>query len=103
MSAIVNFIGARIDSSEFYNQKMYTIISTPAPDAFSHPSKYRVTSDKTIGNTGAVLDIDCTLRGMVRPKNYTDKATGQPKTYIETDVYFDVYAVRPHVPPAVQK
>lgn len=102
MSATVNFIGARIDSSEFYNQKMYTVVSTPAPDAFSHPSKYRVTSDKAIGNVGAVVDIDCTMRGMVRPKNYTDKQTGQPKTYVETDVYFDVYAVRPHQQPVTK-
>ena len=102
MSATVNFIGARIDSSEFYNQKMYNVVSTPAPDTFSHPSKYRVTSDKAIGNVGQVVDIDCTMRGMVRPKNYTDKQTGQPKTYVETDVYFDVHAVRPHQPSATK-
>jgi len=99
MTSKVSFIGARIDSSEFYKQKMYTVVSTPAPDAFSHPSKYRVTSEQSIGNVGAVVDIDCTIRGMVRPKNYTDKSNGQPKTYVETDVYFDVYAVRAHVQP----
>lgn len=102
MSANVNFIGARIDSSEFYKEKTYTTVSTPAPDQFSHPSKYRVTSEKPIGNVGAVVDIDCTMRGMVRPKNYKDKDTGQPKTYIETDVYFDVYAVRVHQVPVVK-
>jgi hypothetical protein len=98
MSATVNFIGARIDSAEVYNNKMYTVVSTPAPDQFSHPSKYRVTSDKAIGVTGALVDIDCTMRGMVRSKNYKDTNTGQQKTYIETDVYFDVYAVRLHAP-----
>lgn len=97
MSATVNLTGVRVESSEIYQNKNYTIVSVPAPDAYSHPSKFRVTSDRALGVIGSVLDLDCSIRGMVRPKKYVDKTTGQQKEYIETDVYFDVFAVRPHV------
>lgn len=100
MSATVSLIGVRIESTDFFQNKNYTVVSSPAPDAFSHPSKYRLTSDKPLGNNGTVMDIDCTMRGMVRLKNYIDKQTGQQKTYNECDVYFDVYAARQHVSPA---
>jgi len=102
MTAIVNLVGVRIESTDFFENKHYTTVSSPALDAFSHPSKYRVTSEKMLGNNGNVMDIDCTMRGMVRLKSYKDRETGQPKTYNESTVYFDVYASRPHVPPVTK-
>ena len=99
MSVTVKFTGVRLEKSEFYQQKHYTVLSAPAPDAFSFPSKYRVTSDRALGNPGMLLDVECTLRGVVRPKSFTDKQTGQIKNYDECDVYFDVINSAVHVPP----
>lgn len=97
MSVTVKFSGVRIEKSEFYQQKHYTVLAAPAPDAFSFPSKYRVTSEKPLGNQGTVLDVECTMRGVVRPKSFVDKQTGQQKSYDECDVYFDVTDSRLHV------
>ncbi|RYY72950.1 MAG: hypothetical protein EOO52_19990 [Gammaproteobacteria bacterium] len=97
MSVTVKFSGVRIEKSEFYQQKHYTVLAAPAPDAFSFPSKYRVTSDKPLGNQGTVLDVECTMRGVVRPKSFVDKQTGQQKSYDECDVYFDVQHSQLHV------
>lgn len=98
MSVTVNLIGVRVEKTEMYQGKHYTVVAAPAPDAFSHPSKYRVTSDRQIGAVGNVLDITCTMRGVVRPKSYVDRSTGQQKAYDECDVYFDVFGVNPHNP-----
>lgn len=103
MSVTVQLIGVRVEKTEFYQGKHYTVVAAPAPDAFSFPSKYRVTSDKQIGANGNVLDITCTMRGVVRPKNYVDKNTGQQKSYDECDVYFDVFGCVPHVPQEQKK
>lgn len=97
MSVNVNFVGVRIEKGEVYQGQQYTIVSAPAPDAFSHPSRYRVTSDRQLGQIGQLIDLDCMMKGVVRGKSYTDKQTGQQKNYDESTVYFDVYAVRPHV------
>ena len=97
MSVTVKFSGVRIEKSEFYQQKHYTVSAAPAPDAFSFPSKYRVTSEKPLGNQGTVLDVECTMRGVVRPKTFLDRNTGQQKTYDESDVYFDVQHSQLHV------
>lgn len=103
MSVTVNLVGVRIEKSEFFQNKQYTVVAAPAPDVFSFPSKYRVTSDKPIGNVGSVLDLQCTMKGVVRPKTYKDKETGQQKQYDECDVYFDVFGVQQHVTPTVTK
>lgn len=97
MSVTVKLSGVRIEKSEFYQQKHYTVLAAPAPDAFSFPSKYRVTSEKPLGNAGTVLDVECSMRGVVRPKSFVDKQTGQQKSYDECDVYFDVLSSQLHV------
>lgn len=102
MSVTVNLIGVRIEKTEFFQNKQYSVVAAPAPDAFSFPSKYRVTSDKPIGNVGALLDLQCTMKGVVKLKSYKDKETGQTKNYDECDVYFDVFGVNQHVPPVVK-
>jgi hypothetical protein len=103
MTATVNFKGIRIEKGEFFNGKQYTVVSSPAPDAFSHPSRYKLTSDQQLGQVGQLIDVDCTMKGLVREKSFTDRATGQQKKFDECDVYFDVYAYRPHVPKDAQK
>ncbi len=96
MTATVHFKGVRIEKSEFYNGKQFTVVSSPAPDAFSHPSRYRFSSDQPLGQIGQLVDVDCTMKGLVREKSFQDRQTGQMKKFDECDVYFDVFGIRPH-------
>jgi|GEM_PF-4983404 len=102
MSISVNFKGVRIEKTEFFQGKQYTVVSSPAPDAFSHPSKYRLTSDQPLGQAGNLIDVDATARGIVVPKPFVDKNTGQQKSYDNASVFFDVFAFRPHQTPIVK-
>lgn len=93
----LKMIGVRIEKTEFYQQKHYTVVSAPSPDPFSFPNKYRVVSQTPFGNVGNVVDLDLNMRGIVRQKQYVDRSTGQQKVYDESDVYFDLVQARPHV------
>lgn len=99
MSITVNLKGVRIEKSEFWQGKQYTVVSAPAPDAFSHPSKFRLSSDQPLGQTNQLIDVDCTVRGVVTQKSYVDKNTGQQKMIDNAATYFDVFAVRPAMLP----
>lgn len=103
MSMNLKLNGVRIESSEFYSGKTYTIVSAPAPDAFSHPSRFKVQSQQAIGGTGQFVDLDVTVSGMVRVKNYQDKQTGQQKTFNESDVFFEVVGFKAAVQSAQVK
>lgn len=95
MSITVNLKGVRIEKTEFWQGRQYTVVSAPAPDAFSHPSKFRLSSDNPLGQIGSLIDVDCSLRGVVVQKAYLDKNTGQQKMIDNASTYFDVFAVRP--------
>jgi len=99
MSITVNLKGVRIEKTEFWQGKQYTVVSAPAPDAFSHPSKFRLSSDNPLGQIGSLIDVDCSLRGVVVQKAYLDKNTGQQKMIDNASTYFDVFAVRPAMIP----
>jgi len=89
MSITVNLKGVRIEKTEFWQGKQYTVVSAPAPDAFSHPSKFRLSSDNPLGQIGSLIDVDCSLRGVVVQKAYLDKNTGQQKMIDNASTYFD--------------
>lgn len=90
----VTIIG-RIDLVEFHNGKHYSIVTSPAADAYSHPSKFKVVSDSPFGQAGQTYQIQLILGGIVRPRNYKDAATGQPRTFQEADVYLNVVSAQP--------
>lgn len=92
----VQFISARIEKTEQYNGKQYTVVAVPAADQFSHPSKYRLQSLQQIGQIGTLVDVVANMQGIVRNKNYFDKQTGQQRHYDEASVLFDVVNVQPH-------
>lgn len=93
----LTFFGARIDSAEQHNGKFYTVITMPAPDAFSHPSKFKLTSAGQIGPVNSVVDVQVVISGMVRQRNYFDKQTGHQKSFQEPDVFLNVVSATPHV------
>lgn len=79
----------RIDFSEFHNGRYSTYVTTPAPDAYTQPSSYRLYSESQLGNSGSEITVTCTIRGFIRNKSYQDKQTGQQKVFHEDNVFFD--------------
>jgi hypothetical protein len=103
MSVKLKFIGVRIEKTEFYSGKNYTVVSSPAPDEFSHPSRFRLQSQHPLGNVGTRLDVVVNVSGIVRTKNFTDKQTHQQKQFDEASVYFDVEHFAVHQNQPIQK
>jgi hypothetical protein len=97
----VNFTGSRIEKMEQYNGKYYTVIGVPAPDSFSHPSKYRLQSGTKIGEFGQLIDAVCNMQGIVKTKSFMDRNSGQQKQFDESTVLFDVVSFAPHQPKKV--
>jgi len=79
----------RIESSEVYNNQVYTVVTEPAIDSYSSPQRFKVKSEAQLGAVGAEITLQVTLRGNVRQKTYTDKQTGQVKQFNEDNVYLD--------------
>lgn len=82
----------RIDKSYFSSdsQKYYTIVSTPAPDEFSMPSSFRLTSAQSLGNVGDKINAKIALSGYVRQKKYKDNKTGEMKDFTDCNTYLNV-------------
>lgn len=94
----VQFTGCRIEKMEQYNGKVYTVVGVPAPDAFSHPSKYRLQSASKLGEFGQLIDVTANMQGIVKTKTYFDPKSNQQKSFDETNVLFDVTAYGVHTP-----
>lgn len=78
----------RIDDTQFDNGKYRYLLVTPAPDAYSQPSSYKLQSDNQLGQIGQEITVDVEMSGFVRKKPYEDKQTRQPKIYWEDNVIF---------------
>jgi hypothetical protein len=86
---------ARIDLAEFHNGRHYTVVTTPAPDAFSHPRRFKLQSDFPLGNSGSSIECTVEVSGIVRERKFLDKHTGQQRTFQEADVYLNVSNFKP--------
>jgi len=91
----ITFFGVRIDISEFHGGKHYTVVTQPAADGFSHPSRFKLSSDQPLGAPGNIVDVQCNVSGIVRQRNWFDKSNGQNKVFQEPDVYFNVVNCAP--------
>jgi len=80
----------RIDASRFHDGTYYTKISTPAKDAYSQPSSFVLRSQSQLGQVGEEIQAKCELSGFVRLKRWTDKNTGEQKTFDEENLYLTV-------------
>jgi hypothetical protein len=86
---------ARIDSSEYYEGSTYTVVTSPAPDQFSHPSRYKVRSQNPIGAIGQTLELTIRVNGIVRTESFRDKQTGQPRSIDKATVYLEFVSAQP--------
>lgn len=65
------FIIGRIAEVKRTENATYTIIQTPAPDAYSHPGNHEVSSRRLLGKPGEEIRVLVQLTGYRR--SYTDK------------------------------
>lgn len=85
----VQMLGARIEKSEFYAGKHYTIISLPAPDSFSFPSKYKLQSQAPLGQQGTFIDCTVNIQGIVKTKTIIDRNNGQQRVFDDATVLLE--------------
>lgn len=60
------FIIGRVSEVKRSENATYTIIQTPAPDAFSHPGNHEVSSSRLIGKPGEDIEVVVQLGGYRR-------------------------------------
>lgn len=86
---------ARIDFAEQHNGKFYTVVTTPAPDAFSHPARFKLQSPQQISQVGQSIECTVSVSGVVREKPYMDKLTKMQRIFQEADVFLNVVSWKP--------
>lgn len=79
----------RIDHIQMHEGNYFHVVTTPAPDAYSKPSRYKLRSRQQLGTEGAEVTFQVTVSGSVYEKNYRDKNTGINKVFHEANVFMD--------------
>lgn len=83
-------IKGKIEASRRYENKHYTRMVTPAPDAYSRPQVVEIRSNQKLGQRDDEVTIDCKLGGFTR-KAYRaiDKDTGETAMVTPVDLTLD--------------
>lgn len=85
----------RIDHIQLHEGRYFHVVTTPAPDAYTKPSRYKLSSRQQLGTEGAEITVQVTISGSVFEKSYRDKQTGIQKVYHEANVYMDAVPATP--------
>jgi len=80
----------RIDRSRQHDGKTYTHITTPAPDEYSMPSQFEIRSEQQLGPIGTEFRGKVRASGFIRPRQYTDRNTGELKQVHDKTVILDL-------------
>lgn len=83
-----NAVG-RVEYVTKYQDNFTTLIKTPAPDAYSHPSSISVRSKARLGAIGDEISVVCRVGGVPRVFNRVDKETGEITKVRTTDHFFN--------------
>lgn len=83
-------IAGRIEGVSKYQDTVSTLVKTPAPDAYSHPSTLELRSKARIGQIGEEIAVACRLSGVPRKFNRTDKSSGEVIAVKTADMYLHV-------------
>lgn len=94
----VNFIGVRIEKSEFYQGKHYTIVAVPAADSFSFPSKYKLQSDFPLGQNGSFIDCNVSMQGIVKTKIIQGQNGSPNRNFDDATVLLQCTGYQAHQP-----
>ncbi len=89
-------VAGRIEHSEQYKGRWYVIVITPALDAYSAPSRFKLVHEYSLGAVGEEISVRCSLRGYLRRREWTDPQNGQVRQIRNVDV---VFTVIPDAPP----
>jgi len=65
------FVSGRVQDVRRTENAVYTIIQSPAADAYSHPGQHLVISSRLLGKPGEDVEVKVVLGGYRR--TYTDK------------------------------
>lgn len=68
------FVVGRVSEVRKTEKAVYTIVKTPAPDAYTHPGQHELVSSRIIGKPGEDVRVCVQLAGYGR--TYKDKKTG---------------------------
>lgn len=71
----------------------FTLVTMPAPDAYSHPQTVEISSRRSLGAVGDEVSVSCHLGGAVRSYDGKDD-DGQPARVFTADNR--LYAVEAH-------
>lgn len=82
-------ISGRILEAMKRDQTWYTLVTTPAPDAYSHPQTLEIRSKQKIGSAGEDCQVGVMVGGFRRKQQYADKETGELKESSFTRVMLD--------------
>lgn len=85
----------RIDHIQLHEGRYFHVVTTPAPDAYSKPSRYKLASKNQLGQEGQEITVQVTVSGSVYEKQYTDRNTGIKKTFHEPNVYMEAVPATP--------
>lgn len=83
-------VKGKIEAARRHENKHYTRLITPAPDAYTRPQVVEIRSGTKLGVRDDEITVDCTLGGYVR-KAYraTDKETGETSMITPVDMTLD--------------
>ncbi|MCS4508780.1 single-stranded DNA-binding protein [Xylophilus ampelinus] len=83
-------VRGKIDAVRRHEQKRYTRILTPAPDAYSRPQTVEIRSNQQLGQKGDEITVKATLGGYTRkPFKSTDRETGEVSSITPVDMTLD--------------
>jgi len=95
---------AKIDySMQTNNGRVLTVVTEPAKDEFSHPSRFKLYSEQALGAQGQVVQVKGHLNGVIKRRNWIDKATGQQREIDDDSTFLNVDNAVPYVPPQDKK
>lgn len=81
-------VQGRVESVRRYESSSYTLVKIPAPDEYSNPSTVEIRSKQRFAEIGESIKVICVLSGYAkRPRQITDKKTGEIRSFIEVNHY----------------
>jgi len=84
-------IKGRCDRVRRYENRFFTVVTTPAPDEYSRPSVLEIRSAQRFAEPGETFTVDALLSGFAgRSYQVTDKDTGERRTVNPVNLFLDL-------------
>jgi hypothetical protein len=84
-------IKGRCDRVRRYDNRFFTVVTTPAPDEYSRPSVLEIRSNSRFVEPGDTFSCEALLSGFAgRSYQVTDKDTGERRTVNPVNLFLDL-------------